>query len=59
MLKKGAEIEIERVMPGKLGNDYVWEVFYKKKENSGTRYFYDYYKFKDGLYMDTYRLSLH
>ncbi len=45
-------------MPGKLGNEYVWEVFYKKKENSGTRYFYDYYKFKDGHYMDTYRLSL-
>ncbi|KRE32378.1 DUF5590 domain-containing protein [Paenibacillus sp. Soil724D2] len=59
MFKKAPEIEIERVLPGKLGNDYVWEVFYKKKENSATRYFYDYYKFKDGLYMDTYRLSLH
>ncbi|SDN85756.1 Uncharacterized protein YpmB [Paenibacillus sp. yr247] len=59
MLKKGADYEIERVMPGKLGQDYVWEVFYKKKDDSGTRYFYDYYKFKDGRFMDTYRLSLH
>ncbi|TXK81373.1 DUF5590 domain-containing protein [Paenibacillus sp. N3.4] len=58
MLKKGSEYEVERVMPGKLGNDYVWEVFYKKKDDSGTRYFYDYYNFKDGHSLDTYRLSL-
>ncbi|NEW06032.1 hypothetical protein GK047_08420 [Paenibacillus sp. SYP-B3998] len=59
MLKKGTDFEVERVLPGKLGDDYVWEVFYKKQDDSGTRYFYDYYKFKDGTYMDTYRLSLH
>ncbi|GFZ90010.1 hypothetical protein GCM10008018_40390 [Paenibacillus marchantiophytorum] len=59
MLKKDADFEIERVIPGKLGQEYVWEVFYKKQEDSGTRYFYDYYKFKDGSYLDTYRLSLH
>ncbi|WNR42406.1 cell wall elongation regulator TseB-like domain-containing protein [Paenibacillus roseipurpureus] len=59
VLKKAATSQIERVMPGKLGNDYVWEVFYKTKDDRGTRYFYDYYSFKDGTYMDTYRLSLH
>ncbi|MBD0380542.1 cell wall elongation regulator TseB-like domain-containing protein [Paenibacillus sedimenti] len=58
MLKKGADLQIQRVLPGKLGDDYVWEVFYKKQDDTGTRYFYDYYKFKDGTYMDTYRLSL-
>lgn len=58
VIKKNAEVEIERVIPGKLGSDFVWEVFYKKSENNRTRYFYDYYKFKDGQYMDTYRLSL-
>ncbi|OAS14020.1 DUF5590 domain-containing protein [Paenibacillus oryzisoli] len=59
VLKKAPSSEIERVIPGKLGNDYVWEVFYKSKDDRGTRYFYDYYKFKDGTYLDTYRLSLH
>jgi len=59
MLKKGADLQIMRILPGKLGDEYVWEVFYKKQDDSGTRYFYDYYKFKDGTYMDTYRLSLH
>lgn len=56
--KKAAGSEIERVMPGKLGNDYVWEAFYKTKDDNGIRYFYDYYSFKEGKYMDTYRLSL-
>ncbi|OCT12702.1 hypothetical protein A8709_33405 [Paenibacillus pectinilyticus] len=56
--KKDASTEIERVMPGKLGNDYVWEVFYKTKNDRGTRYFYDYYTFKEGKFLDTYRLSL-
>jgi len=58
MAKKGTGYEVERILPGKLGNDYVWEVFYKKEEDAGTRYFYDYYRFKDGTYLDTFRLSL-
>lgn len=59
VVKKAPNSEIERVIPGKLGNDYVWEVFYKLKDDRGTRYFYDYYRFIDGTYLDTYRLSLH
>lgn len=58
VLKKAPGSQIERVMPGKLGNYYVWEVFYKTKDDRGTRYFYDYYAFKDGSFLDTYRLSL-
>jgi uncharacterized protein YpmB len=58
MLKKGSDYQVQRVLPGKLGDVYVWEVFYKKQDGSGTRYFYDYYKFNDGSYVDTYRLSL-
>lgn len=58
VMKKNPDAEIERIMPGKLGQEYVWEVFYKKINDSGTRYFYDYYKFKDGSYIDTWRLSL-
>ncbi|MDR6549515.1 DUF5590 domain-containing protein [Paenibacillus qinlingensis] len=58
VMTKAPSSEIERVMPGRLGNDYVWEVFYKTKDDRGTRYFYDYYAFKDGTFLDTYRLSL-
>jgi uncharacterized protein YpmB len=59
MLKKDPNLELMRVMPGFIEGQYVWEVFYKKQIDGGTRYFYDYYKFHDGTYIDTYRLSLH
>jgi len=58
MAAKDPALEVLRVLPGKLGGHYVWEVFYKKEEAGGVRYFYDYYNFKDGSYLDTYRLSL-
>jgi uncharacterized protein YpmB len=58
MLRKDPNVELLRVMPGIMEGKYVWEVFYKKKLDSGTRYFYDYYTFQDGTYIDTYRLSL-
>jgi uncharacterized protein YpmB len=59
MLGKDPNFELLRVMPGMIEGKYVWEVFYKKKLDTGTRYYYDYYNFKDGTYIDTYRLSLH
>jgi uncharacterized protein YpmB len=59
MHKKDPSLELLRVMPGIVEGKYVWEVFYKKTLDSGTRYFYDYYTFQDGTYIDTYRLSLH
>lgn len=46
------------ITPGKLGELWVWEVFYKKKENDGIRHYYDYYNFADGEWLDTYTLSL-
>ncbi len=58
MLRKAPDAELLRIMPGKLGGDYVWEVFYKRNEESGVRHYYDYYSFKDGTYLDTWRLSL-
>ncbi|WP_245375971.1 cell wall elongation regulator TseB-like domain-containing protein [Paenibacillus eucommiae] len=58
MKQKDPALELMRVMPGLIEGKYVWEVFYKKKEASGTRYYYDYYHFHDGSFIDTYRLSL-
>ncbi|MNI90116.1 hypothetical protein D3C73_1476060 [compost metagenome] len=46
-----------RATPGKLDEDYVWEVYYKREQDGKTRYFYDYYRFADGGLIDTYRLG--
>jgi uncharacterized protein YpmB len=58
LLKRSPGVEVERVVPGKLRSDYVWELFYRRQEDGGERYLYDYVKFSDGTYIDTYRLSL-
>jgi uncharacterized protein YpmB len=47
-----------RIMPGKIQDQYVWEVFYKKTGSKGTQYFYDYYRFKDGVPVDMYNLNI-
>jgi uncharacterized protein YpmB len=59
VLKKAPDASILRIMPGKKGGQLVWEAFYKRKEDAGERYYYDYYAFKDGAPIDTYKLSLH
>jgi uncharacterized protein YpmB len=47
-----------RVMPGKLKDTFVWEVFYKKTDAHGKQnYYYDYLNFKDGSLIDTYNLG--
>ena len=56
--RKDSGAEILRIVPGKLGGDWVWEVFYKKKQEKGTRHYYDYYRFSDGQLLETYTLSL-
>lgn len=48
---------ILRIIPGKLRDEYVWEVFYTKREDGSTRHYYDYYRFSDGEKLDTYRLA--
>ncbi|WP_127588204.1 cell wall elongation regulator TseB-like domain-containing protein [Paenibacillus koleovorans] len=57
VLQKGADFEIERILPGILDGVYVWEAFYKRAEDGGTRYYYDYYRFNDGAEIDTWKLS--
>jgi uncharacterized protein YpmB len=49
------EAQIMRIVPGKLGNTWAWEVFYKKP--SEERYYYLYYDFETGDLLRSYRLS--
>lgn len=46
-----------RTTPGKLEQDYVWEVYYQREQDGRTLYFYDYYRFSDGTLIDTFRLG--
>jgi uncharacterized protein YpmB len=49
---------IHRIMPGKLGEEYVWEVFLTKLDNEGNiRKHYEFFRFTDGVKIETYRLA--
>lgn len=54
-----AEVEILRVTPGKINNDYAWEAYYKRVENEEDEYYFGYYRFSDGAHLDTYNLTFH
>jgi uncharacterized protein YpmB len=49
--------EILRVLPGKMGNEYIWEIFYTKEKEGTKRHYYGFYRFDDGTLIDTYRLG--
>jgi uncharacterized protein YpmB len=57
--QKEPTASLMRILPGKLKNDYVWELFYKKPNEHGKQnYYYDYLNFKDGSLIDTYDLGV-
>lgn len=58
VLDKDSEIEVLRITPGKYKKDWVWEVFYQKQLQNGKRTYYDYYRFSDGEWLETYTMSL-
>lgn len=50
-------VEIVCIVPGVWEGQYVWEVFYKRKDDSGEqRYYYDFYRFASGELLTTYTL---
>lgn len=57
-LAERPEAKLLRVTAGKLHGEYVWEVFTEVREPGGTRKYYDYYRFRDGRKLETYRLAL-
>lgn len=57
VLQEKPNSEILRIVPGTYNGQYAWEVFYKVREKDGKRHYYDYYRFQDGEWLDTYRLS--
>ncbi|MFS1512389.1 DUF5590 domain-containing protein [Chengkuizengella sp. SCS-71B] len=52
------DIELLRVTPAKWTDEWAWEVFYKRNEEKGTRHYYDFYRFEDGEWLETYTMSV-
>ncbi len=57
MMSRYDEPNILRMTPGKLDQVWVWEVFYTLEKDGEARYYYDFYRFSNGEYLRTYRLS--
>jgi uncharacterized protein YpmB len=57
-LNEDQQKNILRIMPGKIKDEYVWEVFYQSPDPDGVqRHYYDFYRFTDGEKIDTYTLA--
>jgi uncharacterized protein YpmB len=57
--KREPSAKLLRILPGKLNDSYIWELFYQKKaDSSNQNYYYDYLSFKDGALIDTYNLGV-
>jgi uncharacterized protein YpmB len=55
---KEQQKNILRIIPGKINDEYVWEVFYHLPDPDGfERHYYDFYRFTDGAKIDTYTLA--
>ncbi|CAH1218344.1 hypothetical protein PAECIP111893_04407 [Paenibacillus plantiphilus] len=50
------DADMERVTLGMLNGEPVWEVFYYRKQAGSGNYYYDFYRFKDGSAVTTYKL---
>ncbi len=57
MAERDAEKHIIRISPAKWHNDLAWELFYYREEDGGRRYYYDFYSFASGQWLETYKLS--
>jgi uncharacterized protein YpmB len=58
VLAQHPDADILRVIPGVHNQVYVWEVFYRKKIAQGMQHYYDYYRFEDGHYIETYKMAV-
>jgi uncharacterized protein YpmB len=52
------EADVLRAVPGFKDGETVWEVYYRQRDKEGgTRLYYDYYRFRDGEWLETYTLA--
>ncbi|WP_144023682.1 DUF5590 domain-containing protein [Paenibacillus sp. FSL H8-0548] len=53
--KKKQDADIIRIQPGLFDDVRVWEVYYRDGDSS-IHYYYDFYKFDNGAFIDSYKL---
>lgn len=53
------QAEVIKLVPGAWRGEWIWEVFYRKAEDKGTRHYYDFYRFYDGEHLMTYSLGIY
>jgi len=58
VLRERPDMRLLRITPGKLGAEYVWEVYYEIQDAGASRKHYEYYRFRDGVKIETYRLAI-
>ncbi|MUT65440.1 hypothetical protein GOM71_05780 [Paenibacillus sp. NEAU-GSW1] len=49
------DADIKRIQPGMLNGEPVWEIYYSRDEHT-TKYYYEFYRFRDGSYVTEYAL---
>lgn len=48
--------EVKRIQPGLLNDEPVWEVYYKANDSGKAYYYYAFYSFGSGNFIDEYKL---
>ncbi|GGG58529.1 cell wall elongation regulator TseB-like domain-containing protein [Paenibacillus radicis (ex Gao et al. 2016)] len=54
-LQAKPDAEIKRLQPGMLNGEPVWEIYFSREEHT-TKYYYEFYSFRDGSFITEYRL---
>ncbi|MEB3101306.1 cell wall elongation regulator TseB-like domain-containing protein [Ferviditalea candida] len=55
--KEAPNARIIRIVPGVLNGNYIWEVFYQTAEDGKSKYYYKFYRFSDGEWIDTFYMG--
>jgi uncharacterized protein YpmB len=55
--QKKPDAEIKRIQPGLLDDVRIWEVYYSAGDSS-IHYYYDFYRFDNGAFINSYKLPL-
>ncbi|MFF2089974.1 DUF5590 domain-containing protein [Paenibacillus sp. NPDC058174] len=54
-LQAKPDADIKRMQPGMLNGEPVWEIYFSREEHT-TKYYYEFYRFRDGSFITEYRL---
>ncbi|AJY77130.1 DUF5590 domain-containing protein [Paenibacillus beijingensis] len=56
LLAQSPDVDITHSISGMINGEPAWELLYSRIENGARKYFYDFYDFRSGNLIETYRL---